>query len=389
MHDNTHFYQHLPAVRHIAEITQESAYVDVPTDWLIALTDVQGSTQAIQAGRYKEVNGIASASICALLNAFSELDVPFVFGGDGATLLLPPQAYERARGVLIATQRLAREAFELSLRVGIVPVADVLAAGYRVRVAKLHYSDNFQQAILTGGGIAYADKLLKASHSASRYVIVDDNAPHEADFTGYECRWSEIPSQSDETISLMVTALGNDQTTHFSVYREVLAEIERVYGDFSQRNPLSFSTMRPALSPTKYSIETRIRQGTASFLARLRLMAWSVGGWLLWQYKEKIWEKYKRVVIEATDREKFDDTLRMLISGTATQRERLISYLEAQHTRGKLAYGVHVSTHTLMTCLVFDRFGKQVHFVDGGDGGYALASRGLKAQLNKITPQKG
>jgi hypothetical protein len=44
-------------------------------------------------------------------------------------------------------------------------------------------------------------------------------------------------------------------------------------------------------------------------------------------------------------------------------------------------YGVHVSRHALMTCLVFDRFGKQVHFVDGANGGYALAAKQLKQQL--------
>jgi hypothetical protein len=46
-----------------------------------------------------------------------------------------------------------------------------------------------------------------------------------------------------------------------------------------------------------------------------------------------------------------------------------------------LVYGLHVSKHALMTCLVFDRFGKQVHFVDGSGGGYALAAKQMKEQL--------
>jgi hypothetical protein len=34
-----------------------------------------------------------------------------------------------------------------------------------------------------------------------------------------------------------------------------------------------------------------------------------------------------------------------------------------------------------MTCLVFDRRGDHVHFVDGADGGYAMAALRMKERL--------
>ena len=37
----------------------------------------------------------------------------------------------------------------------------------------------------------------------------------------------------------------------------------------------------------------------------------------------------------------------------------------------------------LMTCLVFEREGRQVHFVDGADGGYALAAKAMKARMKR------
>jgi hypothetical protein len=37
-----------------------------------------------------------------------------------------------------------------------------------------------------------------------------------------------------------------------------------------------------------------------------------------------------------------------------------------------------------MTCVVFDYFGRQVHFVDGARGGYTLAAREMKMQLGNI-----
>jgi hypothetical protein len=34
-----------------------------------------------------------------------------------------------------------------------------------------------------------------------------------------------------------------------------------------------------------------------------------------------------------------------------------------------------------MTCLVFERDGRQVHFVDGADGGYTLAAKKMKERM--------
>jgi len=42
---------------------------------------------------------------------------------------------------------------------------------------------------------------------------------------------------------------------------------------------------------------------------------------------------------------------------------------------------VHVADAALMTCLVFDlEESRHLHFIDGGDGGLAMAARQLKAQ---------
>ena len=47
--------------------------------------------------------------------------------------------------------------------------------------------------------------------------------------------------------------------------------------------------------------------------------------------------------------------------------------------KGWIAYGIHPSDSALMTCQ-FDAFadGKHMHFIDGGNGGYAMAAKGLK-----------
>lgn len=76
--------------------------------------------------------------------------------------------------------------------------------------------------------------------------------------------------------------------------------------------------------------------------------------------------------------------LRMIIDCSPTQVNLIRSFLEELYQKGYIYYGMHESDNSLMTCFV-DRLseGNHIHFIDGGNGGYAMAAKGLKAQLEK------
>ena len=96
------------------------------------------------------------------------------------------------------------------------------------------------------------------------------------------------------------------------------------------------------------------------------------------------WSHYTDEMVENTDFRKFDGMLRMVMDGSEAQYLDLREYLEGQYREGKLVYGMHRSREALLTCIVFSYNGNHVHFVDGSDGGYAVAARGLKAQLKSL-----
>jgi hypothetical protein len=73
----------------------------------------------------------------------------------------------------------------------------------------------------------------------------------------------------------------------------------------------------------------------------------------------------------------------MTFAANTGERSKLEDYLKDKHAQGKLCYGLHITNRALMTCLVFERMGSQVHFVDAADGGYAMAAVGLKKQLKE------
>jgi Protein of unknown function (DUF3095) len=64
--NSENFYSELPLLENFIEITDLGNFVDVSDDWYIILTDIRGSTRAIEAGRYKEVNLLGGCSIAGV-----------------------------------------------------------------------------------------------------------------------------------------------------------------------------------------------------------------------------------------------------------------------------------------------------------------------------------
>jgi hypothetical protein len=91
--------------------------------------------------------------------------------------------------------------------------------------------------------------------------------------------------------------------------------------------------------------------------------------------------RYPDQVVLNSDYRKFDDTLRMVLDVTAEELARIEGLLEAHAGRGELVFGVHTADAALMTCIVRKYEGEHIHFVDGANGGYALAAKRMKESL--------
>src|SRR5258707_654531 len=66
-------------------------FTKVPDSWSVLIFDIVGSAKAIAAGAYKQVNMVGAMCVASAIRYFNRNDIPFVFGGDGATLLIPTQ----------------------------------------------------------------------------------------------------------------------------------------------------------------------------------------------------------------------------------------------------------------------------------------------------------
>jgi len=389
---NANFFHSLPTLESFAVAIETSRHSQAPYDWWIIIADVIGSTQAIAEGAYKDVNTVGVACIAAVINVDRAIELPFVFGGDGATFAVPEVLRERIVPALREAQRLARESFGLALRVGLVRVGDLLKSGFETRFAKVRLSADLTQATFSGRGWEEAERRTKDPQAQGVLRVMETDGPCDGSFEGFECRWQQVPSFHDHKLALLIAAISSDADTNLATYRDVSEKIHDIYGEVASYHPLHAERMRLSFSPRQLSHEWRVRSAQLSPWGRLKYFANMLflnlaGSYLFARNMDTSavrWSRYIGDLVENSDFRKFDGMLRMVMDGSDAQYQELEACLEGKFRQRLLVYGMHKSREALLTCIVFSYNGNHMHFVDGSDGGYALAARGLKQQLKVL-----
>jgi len=389
---HTGIYQDLAPLASFTQVCELSSYSELPDEWHVIVADIANSTIAIQSGQYKAVNLVGVSIISAILNISDNVEIPYIFGGDGASLCIPPELLEQSRLALIATRQLAREEFSLELRVGIVAIRQIRLAGKRMLCTKHRVSEYCTQAAFAGGGIEYAEYLLKSDSNDIDRLVTDTELPATANYSGLECRWDNVPSRHGETISLIVRSLAPILQEQVDFYKEVIEQVRHIYGDDQICKPVTSAGLSMTFDGNKLSLENRLKTHGKGQYDRIRnwmiIRLQNVLGWVLMHFGLKTagvdWGNYKSDLEKNTDFRKFDGVLRQVLSGTASQREKLDRYLQEQFASNQCVYGIHHSESALITCLISNRSGNHYHFIDGADGGYALAATAMKQQLKLI-----
>lgn len=388
--DSIHFYRDLPPVLSFAKAMEGRVHADVPGDWWIVIADVIGSTKAIEAGNYKKVNTVGVACIAVVANVDRTIDLPFIFGGDGATFAVPDALRERVIVALRAAQNLARESFGLTLRAGLVRVDELVNRDFWVRLGKVRLSKYVTQPLLSGRGWEEAERRVKTPGSVGVLRVEERDGAADGSFEGFECRWQNVPSFQDHKLSLLVAAISPEADVNFSTYQRVLAQIQSIYGDVEHYHPLRVERMQLTLNPRMLSHEWRVRSARLGILRRVeyffQMVLKNLAGRVIFarniDTRAVKWSQYRSDLVENSDFRKFDGMLRMVMDGKNAQAEELKSFLEAERRDKRLVYGMHKSREALLTCIVQSYNGNHLHFVDGSDGGYALAARDLKQRLS-------
>ena len=381
------FFIELPKITDFMGVIDESNFYPVPQDWMIVVTDIKSSTDAVAQGQYKDVNMIGSSAICAVQNATGFRHWPFVFGGDGATMLLESSHRKTVEAALVRTRTLAADEFDLTLRIGIVPVRDVLDLGAQVLVARYEVSPENSYAMFGGGGVELADELIKSGDTAARYLVPEYTLPGLPDLTGLSCRWESIGSEKGSILSLLVKPLASDFHTRQVTVSQFLDKLTTIIGaDLRQANPVRPNALQFSWPPKGLSTEAKLTRGSKSYRRRLlEIYINSFIQWLLERFKLSGGgydaKAYRDELLQNSDYCRYDDTLRMVLDCTPDQLVDICNLMDSMQSEGDVEAGYFESKQAQITCLLFDLHSSQhLHFVDGENGGLCSASKVLKQQ---------
>ncbi len=375
------FFSSIPTQTDFAVLSNASVYTPLPDDWWVGTSDIIGSTEAIANGRYKTVNMVAAAVISAQVNAHDGASFPFIFGGDGAGFAVPDAWKEDAGQALAAVKLWAGEEFDMGLRIGMVRVSDVRAAGFEVMVARFQVSDGVDYSMFSGGGLTWAEAQMKAGASQ----VPEAPAGTKPDLTGLSCRWSHLPSRYGTILSVIILPCTGTSIAVFSDFASRVLSLARDL--MGEGHPVEENGPGVRWPPIGAALEAHARRGSGTLRAARRkallesFVAWALikTGLVIGGFDAR---RYRCIVGNNADFRKFEDGLKMTLDCDPATEKRLRSLLAEGSEAGIIRFGIHAQSEAMMTCIVPSVLAdNHVHFVDGASGGYTKAAQAIKGPV--------
>lgn len=383
---NLNFYKNIPksSLSLTDLLKNESLFYKVPKSWSIIVTDIENSTEAVGKGAHNDVNLSATGSIVTVLNTLKSLDknikIPYFFGGDGATFIIPNTTLEPVLFALNNYSQHIEKTVKLNLRVGYLGVEKVYDNNVTLRITKLRHNKYFTTPVVLGNGLKYAELLIKENFNASH---TNSGKNTEPDLKGMECRWDEIyPNASDKKVICLLVDCKNE-SNQAEVYGQIMNEIDSIFGNLEKRNPISVLKLKLNTSLANIRKEMYIKIGKHEITYLLTNWLITLLGIFYFKFF-KSGKIYKHRITQLSDTIMLDGFLNTVISGTEDQIKTLKFLLDDLELKNKIIYGIHITHASIMSCYIEDREEKHVHFVDGTEGGYTTAAIMFKEKLKKI-----
>ncbi|WP_282017140.1 DUF3095 family protein [Salegentibacter mishustinae] len=360
-------------------IGDKDNFASIPEDWYILVADIRNSTQAVKNGAHNQVNLVATGCVIAILNLAEAhgITVPFFFGGDGATFLVPSSIREKSLSVLDKHNKNTRKNFDFSLAIGSIRMDEIYNKNIDLKVARVKANEVLNIPVVLGNGLQYAEEKIK-NEQFSEHFVANETA---LNLSGMECKWDKVkpPNANQEVISLIIS--GCEEADFSRIYSKIMATIDEIYGSIGRRKPISVQKLKIKSGLKRIKEEMKTKLGKWSFPEFVRsFMVANFGE--LYLKNTNAGQNYLQKLVELSDNLTLDGRINTVITGTSDQRRKLIAYLDKLENLKLIKYGYHVSQESIMSCYVKDMSTDQhIHFIDGGNGGYTKAANQLKLKF--------
>ncbi|WP_179320679.1 DUF3095 family protein [Winogradskyella helgolandensis] len=383
--ENIKFYNQLKkSTDTLTELLEtESYFSEVPNTWHVVVVDILNSTQAVDEGKHHQVNLTATGAIISVLNFIRKekqnIEVPYFFGGDGATFIIPTLFLERIIQILDNYSLHIKNHTNLILRVGHISVNYLRGQDFGLKIAKHQLTNQLSIPIVLGNGLKKAEDLIKTNFEESRTHFEKALLNLE----GMECRWKQIkPIQTQKkVVCLLLDAIHEDDQRR--IYKDVISEMDRFFGTFDNRQPIKTTNLKLNFSIHNIWEEMKISldQQKLSYVFK-KWMSTLIGKFYLNFSNDG--KHYLQQIGQLSHTFMLDGMINTVFTAEQSKIDLFIAYLNQLEKDKKIIYGIHITHASVMSCYVLDRKTKHSHFVDGTEGGYTSAAKMLKQKLKHV-----
>ncbi|WP_299063994.1 DUF3095 family protein [uncultured Polaribacter sp.] len=365
-------------------LENETNFSNIPNTWHIIVVDIKNSTKAVNEGKHHQVNLIATGAIISVLNTIRKqkknIEIPYFFGGDGATFIIPTILLNSILLVLNNYSLHIKKNTDLTLRVGTISVKNLLADAISLKIAKHQLTEQLAIPIVLGNGLKIAEEIIK-----KKFIkIVDVEFKKDLLYLeGMECRWEQIkPTQiQKKVICLLIDTL--DENNQRTIYKDILAKMESLFGSFENRQPIKTNNLKLNFSIKKIWEEMKISLANKNVSYLLKnWIETLIGKWYFNFSKDG--KNYLNQIGQLSHTFMLDGMINTVFTAETNNIVFFTQYLNQLEKDKKIIFGMHITHASVMSCYVLDRKTKHSHFVDGTEGGYTSAAKMFKTKLKNL-----
>ncbi|WP_432672857.1 DUF3095 family protein [Flavobacterium sp. SM2513] len=366
-------------------LAYERRFTNIPATWHVVVVDIQNSTQAVADGKHHQVNLTATGAIISVLNLLRKekqtTEIPYFFGGDGATFIVPSLYLDKIVATLENYSLHIKRNANLTLRVGHVSVHSLVAQNATLKIAKHKLTQQLSIPIVLGNGLKKAEEIIKNNFVENDVKLFEKDL---LNLQGMECRWKRIdPNQTQNKVVCLLLDSVNE-TDQRLLYSEVIAQMDIFFGEFISRQPIKANRLRLNFNILTIWEEMKITLVNQNWFYLVKnWLSTLIGKFYLNLTPNG--KQYLQQIGQLSHTFMLDGMINTIFAANQDKIDLFIDYLNRLEQEKKIIYGIHITHASVMSCYVIDRKTKHSHFVDGTEGGYTTAAKMFKAKLRKRT----
>ena len=366
-------------------LASETYFTEIPTTWHVVVVDIQNSTQAVANGKHHQVNLTATGAIISVLNLVRKekqaTELPYFFGGDGATFIVPTLYLDKIIGTLENYSLHIKRNANLTLRVGHVSVAYLKTEKATLKIAKHQLTQQLSIPFVLGNGLKKAEQIIKDNFEENEPKLFEKDL---LNLEGMECRWKRIdPNQTqNKVVCLLLDAVNETDQRH--LYREIIAQMDALFGTFNSRQPIKSNKLQLNFNILTIWEEMKITLVNQNWFYLMKNWLSTLIGKFYLNLSPN-GKQYLQQIGQLSHTFMLDGMINTIFTGSQDKIDLFIDYLNGLEQDKKLIYGIHITHASVMSCYVVDRKTNHCHFVDGTEGGYTSAAKMFKIKLRDFS----